>query len=65
MFIILGFLDGISVVVLTTTVVLLMALETGIDSLWIGLYIVLVVEISQITPLVGSKYKRTKYTFYN
>ena len=65
MFIILGFLDGISVVVLTTTVVLLMALETGIDSLWFGLYIVLVVEISQITPSVGSKYKRTKYTFYN
>jgi len=54
MFIILGcFLDGISVVVLTTSVVLPMVLEAGIDPLWFGIYIVLVVEMSQITPPVG------------
>jgi tripartite ATP-independent transporter DctM subunit len=54
MFVILGcFLDGISVVVLTTSVVLPMVLEAGIDPLWFGIYIVLVVEMSQITPPVG------------
>ncbi|TXR53825.1 TRAP transporter large permease [Reinekea thalattae] len=54
MFIVLGcFLDGISVVVLTTSVVLPMVIEAGIDPLWFGIYIVLVVEMSQITPPVG------------
>jgi len=54
MFIVLGcFLDGISVVVLTTSVVLPMVLQAGIDPLWFGIYIVLVVEMSQITPPVG------------
>lgn len=54
MFVILGcFLDGISVVVLTTSVVLPMVIEAGIDPLWFGIYIVLVVEMSQITPPVG------------
>ncbi|MRI34238.1 C4-dicarboxylate ABC transporter permease [Endozoicomonas sp. OPT23] len=54
MFVVLGcFLDGISVVVLTTSVVLPMVLQAGIDPLWFGIYIVLVVEMSQITPPVG------------
>ncbi|MFV0573867.1 MAG: TRAP transporter large permease [Vibrio sp.] len=53
-FVILGcFLDGISVVVLTTSVVLPMVVQAGIDPLWFGIYIVLVVEMSQITPPVG------------
>ncbi len=53
-FIILGcFLDGISVVVLTTSVILPMVEQAGIDILWFGIYIVLVVEMSQITPPVG------------
>jgi tripartite ATP-independent transporter DctM subunit len=53
-FIVLGcFLDGISVVVLTTSVVLPMVREAGIDLLWFGIYIVIVVEMSQITPPVG------------
>jgi TRAP-type C4-dicarboxylate transport system permease large subunit len=53
-FIILGcFLDGISVVVLTTSVVLPMVQQAGIDLLWFGIYIVLVVEMAQITPPVG------------
>ncbi|MDC9720639.1 MAG: TRAP transporter large permease subunit [Gammaproteobacteria bacterium] len=54
LFVILGcFLDGISVVVLTTSVVLPMVQQAGIDLLWFGIYIVLVVEMSQITPPVG------------
>ena len=54
LFVILGcFLDGISVVVLTTAIVLPMVQQAGIDLLWFGIYIVLVVEMSQITPPVG------------
>jgi tripartite ATP-independent transporter DctM subunit len=53
-FVILGcFLDGISVVVLTTSVVMPMVEQAGIDSLWFGIFIVLVVEMAQITPPVG------------
>lgn len=53
-YIILGcFLDGISMVVLTTAVILPAVQVTGIDLLWFGIYIVLVVEMSQITPPVG------------
>ena len=53
-FILLGcFLDGISVVVLTTSVILPMVEAAGIDLIWFGIYIVIVVEMSQITPPVG------------
>ncbi|STQ75929.1 TRAP transporter large permease [Grimontia hollisae] len=54
LFVVLGcFLDGISVVVLTVAVVLPMVQQAGIDLLWFGIFIVLVVELSQITPPVG------------
>lgn len=53
-FIVLGcFLDGISVVVLTTSVIMPVIEQAGIDPLWFGIYIVIVVEMSQITPPVG------------
>jgi len=53
-FIVLGcFLDGISVIVLTTSVILPMVDRAGIDLLWFGVYVVIVVEMSQITPPVG------------
>ncbi|MCH7882651.1 MAG: TRAP transporter large permease subunit [Proteobacteria bacterium] len=53
-FMLLGcFLDGISIVVLTTSIVLPMIERSSIDLLWFGIYIVLVVEMSQITPPVG------------
>jgi tripartite ATP-independent transporter DctM subunit len=53
-FVVLGcFLDGISVVVLTTAVILPIVEQAGIDRIWFGIYIVLVVEMSQITPPVG------------
>lgn len=47
------FLDGISMVVLTTSIVLPIVIKAGIDPLWFGVYLVLVVELSQITPPVG------------
>jgi tripartite ATP-independent transporter DctM subunit len=54
LFVVLGcFLDGISVVVLTTSIIMPMILEAGIDPLWFGIYLVIVVEMSQITPPVG------------
>jgi C4-dicarboxylate transporter DctM subunit len=53
-FIILGcFLDGISVIVLTTSVVLPMVTQANINLIWFGIFLVLVVEMSQITPPVG------------
>lgn len=53
-FVIMGcFLDGISVIVLTTSVVLPMVTQAGIDLIWFGIFLVLVVEMSQITPPVG------------
>ena len=53
-FIILGcFLDGISVVVLTMGVLMPTVLAAGIDPIWFGIFVVLVVEMAQITPPVG------------
>ncbi|CAG36086.1 TRAP transporter large permease [Desulfotalea psychrophila] len=53
-FVVLGcFLDGISVVVLTTSVIMPMVQAAGIDPLWFGIFVVIVVEMSQITPPVG------------
>jgi TRAP-type C4-dicarboxylate transport system permease large subunit len=53
-FIVLGcFLDGISVIVLTTSIILPMVQAVGIDTIWFGIYLVIVVEMSQITPPVG------------
>ncbi len=47
------FLDGISMVVLTMGVVLPTVQAAGIDALWFGIFVVLVVEMAQITPPVG------------
>jgi tripartite ATP-independent transporter DctM subunit len=53
-FIVLGcFLDGISMVVLTMGVLMPTVLAAGIDPIWFGIFIVLVVEMAQITPPVG------------
>ncbi len=53
-YIVLGcFLDGISMVVLTMGVILPTVETAGIDLLWFGIFIVLVVEMAQITPPVG------------
>jgi tripartite ATP-independent transporter DctM subunit len=54
LYIILGcFIDGISMIVLTTSVVLPIIQGAGFDLVWFGIFIVLVVEMAQITPPVG------------
>jgi C4-dicarboxylate transporter, DctM subunit len=53
-YIVLGcFLDGISMVVLTMGVILPTVEAAGLDLLWFGIFLVLVVEMAQITPPVG------------
>ena len=54
MYIILGMiLDGISIVVMTLPIVLPIIIHAGFDPLWFGIFLVLMVELSQITPPVG------------
>jgi C4-dicarboxylate transporter, DctM subunit len=54
LYLILGcFLDGISCVVLTIGIVEPMVRQAGIDMVWFGIFVVLVVELAQITPPVG------------
>jgi C4-dicarboxylate transporter DctM subunit len=53
-YILLGcFLDGISMVVLTMGVIMPTIQKAGIDPLWFGIFIVIVVEMAQVTPPVG------------
>lgn len=53
-FILLGcFLDGISMIVLTMGVIIPTVQAAGIDLIWFGIFIVIVVEMAQITPPVG------------
>ena len=46
-------LDGISMIVLTSAVVLPMIQKAGFDLVWFGIFIVLMVEIAEVTPPVG------------
>jgi len=46
-------LDGISMIVLTAAVVLPMVQKAGFDLIWFGIFIVLLVEIAEVTPPVG------------
>jgi tripartite ATP-independent transporter DctM subunit len=46
-------LDGISMIVLTSAVVLPMIRKAGFDLIWFGIFIVLLVEIAEVTPPVG------------
>lgn len=46
-------LDGISMIVLTAAVVLPMIHKAGFDLVWFGIFIVLLVEIAEVTPPVG------------
>jgi tripartite ATP-independent transporter DctM subunit len=46
-------LDGISMIVLTSAVVLPMIQKAGFDLIWFGIFIVLLVEIAEVTPPVG------------
>jgi C4-dicarboxylate transporter DctM subunit len=47
------FLDGISMVVLTMGVIMPTVQKAGIDPLWFGIFVVIVVEMAQVTPPVG------------
>ncbi|MDO9359444.1 MAG: TRAP transporter large permease subunit [Polaromonas sp.] len=46
-------LDGISMIVLTSAVVLPMIQKAGFDLIWFGIFVVLLVEIAEVTPPVG------------
>jgi len=53
-YIVLGcFLDGISAVVLTMAVIEPLVRQAGFDMIWFGIYLVVVVEMAQITPPIG------------
>lgn len=53
-YIILGcLLDGFSIVVMTLPIALPMVTQAGFDPIWFGVYLILMVEVSQITPPVG------------
>jgi tripartite ATP-independent transporter DctM subunit len=47
------FLDGISMIVLTMAIVLPLVQKAGFDLIWFGIFVVLVVEMAQVTPPVG------------
>src|SRR6185436_278789 len=54
MYIVLGTaLDGISMIVLTTAVVIPMIKSAGFDLVWFGIFVVLVVEMAEVSPPVG------------
>jgi len=54
LFIIMGcFIDGISIVVLTASVLMPVVTQAGIDPLWFGIYLIFVVEMGLVTPPVG------------
>ncbi|CAN7569112.1 TRAP transporter large permease [Neorhizobium sp. LjRoot104] len=54
MYVLLGCaIDGLSMIVLTTVVVLPMIQQAGFDLIWFGIFLVLMVEMAQITPPVG------------
>ncbi len=53
-YIVLGcLLDGFSIVVMTLPIALPMVIAAGFDPIWFGIYLILMVEVSQITPPVG------------
>jgi tripartite ATP-independent transporter DctM subunit len=47
------FLDGVSMIVLTTAVVLPIVVKAGFDPIWFGIYIIFMIELAQVTPPVG------------
>jgi C4-dicarboxylate transporter, DctM subunit len=54
LYVVLGCLvDGFSMIVMTTPIVLPMITAAGFDTVWFGIYLVLMIELAQITPPVG------------
>jgi len=53
-YVVLGlFLDGISIIVMSLPITLPLAMAAGFDPIWFGVYLVIMVEMAQITPPVG------------
>lgn len=53
-YIVLGlFLDGISITVMSLPITLPLVIQAGFDPLWFGVFLVIMVELGQITPPVG------------
>src|SRR5699024_3496612 len=53
-YILLGFfLDGISIIVMSLPITLPLILQAGFDPIWYGVFLVLMVELAQMTPPVG------------
>lgn len=53
-YILLGFfLDGISIIVMSLPITLPLILQAGFDPIWFGVFLVLMVELAQMTPPVG------------
>ena len=46
-------LDGLSAIVMTLPITLPLVLAAGFDKIWFGIFVVIVVELAQITPPVG------------
>ncbi|MDO9109916.1 MAG: TRAP transporter large permease subunit, partial [Desulfatirhabdiaceae bacterium] len=54
LYVILGCLvDGFSMIVMTTPIVLPLIIASGFDTVWFGIYLILMIELAQITPPVG------------
>ncbi len=54
LYVLLGcFIDGVSIVVLTSAILIPMVQQAGVDLIWFGIFVVLTVEMSLITPPVG------------
>jgi C4-dicarboxylate transporter, DctM subunit len=54
LYLVLGcFLDGVSITVMTMPIVLPLVVGAGFDPLWFGIFLVIMVELAQITPPVG------------
>ncbi|OSQ49383.1 TRAP transporter large permease [Thalassospira alkalitolerans] len=47
------FLDGVSIIVMSLPITLPLALQAGIDPVWFGIFLIVTVELGQITPPVG------------
>lgn len=47
------FLDGVSILVMSLPITMPLATQAGFDPIWFGVYLVLMIEMGQITPPVG------------
>jgi C4-dicarboxylate transporter, DctM subunit len=53
-YIVLGlFLDGVSIIVMSLPITFPLAMQAGFDPIWFGIYLVVMVEMGQITPPIG------------